>query len=490
MITVDAMDSPELSFDPAALDALTQTGTAGAALAYCEGFPDTAAARLCAAMLLEAEGDLAVAVAESARAFDLDPGDADICRHHGRLLLRSGDFSRAAEVLAACLDHAPHDFDALIGLSSLDYQRGAFGEARSLLERCITAHPLRPCAPEPGKPRLLRVLGYESAAFHVIQYPDGSYASAIHGGHFSPDHLLDFAGWNCDILNILGPNTRQLALPEGTDIVLNTISDPDRERAALLELALLLDRTPALPVINDPRQVLQTTREMNAARLGAIPDVTMARTERLAWRSGDPQEALREVAGFGFRLPVILRKTGSQTGDDTVLARSEQQVLEYFAAADGGAHYAIQFHDVSRPDGLYHKARVFFIDGHMYPVANLHHDGWSVHSGDRYSVMTAQEWTQKAEQAFIADPEAAIGARACRALERISELVRLDYFGIDFTLRPDGGIFVFEANASMRHNFDHAAAFPYTRPNLERISAAFDGMVRARIAAGQGTDPG
>ena len=69
------------------------------------------------------------------------------------------------------------------------------------------------------------------------------------------------------------------------------------------------------------------------------------------------------------------------------------------------------------------------------------------------------------------------------ALHRISEVTSLDFFGIDFCVLPDDRLLVFEANAAMRHNFDHVAAFPYTKPHLDRISTAFTNMVLRRIAA-------
>jgi len=53
--------------------------------------------------------------------------------------------------------------------------------------------------------------------------------------------------------------------------------------------------------------------------------------------------------------------------------------------------------------------------------------------------------------------------------------------GIDYTMDKQGRVVVFEANSAMRHNFDHAEAFPYTRPHLERVSDGFQAMVDQRI---------
>ena len=48
----------------------------------------------------------------------------------------------------------------------------------------------------------------------------------------------------------------------------------------------------------------------------------------------------------------------------------------------------------------------------------------------------------------------------------------------------DGGMFIFELNPAMRHNYDHAGNFPYTRPHLDRISAAFNEMVQRKLGEG------
>lgn len=82
-----------------------------------------------------------------------------------------------------------------------------------------------------------------------------------------------------------------------------------------------------------------------------------------------------------------------------------------------------------------------------------------------------------------------IGDKAQRALGKVGRCLDLDFAGADFTVTPEGELFVFEANAAMRHNFDHADAFPYTRPHLERVSAAFDAMVHGKIAQGRETVP-
>ncbi|OZH55902.1 hypothetical protein AFK68_01615 [Hydrocoleum sp. CS-953] len=92
--------------------------------------------------------------------------------------------------------------------------------------------------------------------------------------------------------------------------------------------------------------------------------------------------------------------------------------------------------------------------------------------------MNKFEWMQAAEKSFLGDPYSYFGAENFNKLYQIRDLVGLDFFGIDLTILPDGTLFIFELNAAMRHNFDHAKNFPYTEPHLKRISHAFNAMVQ------------
>ena len=110
---------------------------------------------------------------------------------------------------------------------------------------------------------------------------------------------------------------------------------------------------------------------------------------------------------------------------------------------------------------------MFFIDGNFYPVANLFNDSWNVHSGDHYSVMDKTQWMQDEERSFLNDPVSYLGTENFDKLYKIRDLVGLDFFGIDLTMLPDGTLFIFELNAAMRHDFDHAKNFPYTETPLK-----------------------
>ena len=113
----------------------------------------------------------------------------------------------------------------------------------------------------------------------------------------------------------------------------------------------------------------------------------------------------------------------------------------------------------------------------MYPVVDLKSDHWNLHSADRYRIMIDDPQLQKEELRFLENPPAVLGERNIERLSRISEVIGLDFLGIDFTPLPDGRLLVFEANPAMRHNYEHLEGFPYRKPFLDQISNAFQKML-------------
>ncbi len=197
--------------------------------------------------------------------------------------------------------------------------------------------------------------------------------------------------------------------------------------------------------------------------------------------SGDTENDVALIEAFDIPYPLILRRAGTQTGITMQLIKSAQEAAAYCADMQPDTRLnVIEYIDIRDAEGYYRKTRAFFIDGAFFPVANLVNDNWQIHSGDRYRVMSDHAAAQEREREYLNDPKAYLGDRTFAALHAIRDDFDLDFFGVDFCQMPDGTCLVFEANAAMRHNFDHAANFPYTRPYLEDISRAFMRMTRRK----------
>ncbi len=395
--------------------------------------------------------------------------------------LGAGRFDEARALYGRIHAARPGAYEPGLAYAALLRDDGRVAEAerveRAVLERNAFGWS---GARKPNRPTVLWTRGFATCRYGVVLGGDDAYTTVLRDGHFSLTHLFDDREQNVAVASVFEDNIERAEAPE-IDLVLNAIADPDREAASLRSLTRFLAARPGTPVINPPQKVLGTTRDRIALRLGAIPGVRVARTERV--RFEDPRvEARRDLlAGLGFAPPLILRRTGTQTGQSAKALFDERALFAALETAKPDTeHYVAEFLDVRRKDGLYPKSRVFFVDGRLHPVANLVHDDWSVHSGDRYAVMAEAPWAQEAERAYLADFAGAVGAETVNRLHAIAREIDLDFFGIDFTVK-DGALIVFEANAAMRHNFDHADAFPYTRPSLEAVTASFRRMVAARI---------
>ncbi|MCU0570227.1 MAG: TauD/TfdA family dioxygenase [Oculatellaceae cyanobacterium Prado106] len=409
--------------------------------------------------------------------------DVEVLNRCGHFLLRRGWFEEAIALFQRAIALEPNHYDNGLALSSLAHKLGNRQEAQERLEHVIRCHPhILEDSYEPHKPTILRLRGFEGAAYGIVTQPDGTYEKILRGGHFSTDHLLNKSAYNIRLLNLYQNNVDELETLPAFDLILNTIACPDSKPASLRSAARFVDRHPHIPCINSPQQVLETTRERNSIRLNRLSGVRFPHTQQLWWDGVSPDQVVKQVMDGGFTFPVIVREVGSQTGQSVVLLGDSAALRRHFEnSSPNQSYYVIQFHNCCLQPDVFHKMRLFCIDGVFYPVANVFHDSWNIHSGDRYSIMIHHSWMQDEEKAYLSDPVRYLGRQTFDHLSAIRDLVQLDFFGLDFTLLQDGTLLIFELNAAMRHNFDHAGNFPYTRPYLEKISHAFHQMVRDQI---------
>jgi tetratricopeptide (TPR) repeat protein len=410
--------------------------------------------------------------------------EVSVFNAYGSFLLRRGQFTEAIDLFRKSVAVDPNDYDSGLSLSSLAHHAGDEREAEGRLLQVLRCHPHHLEGDfEPQKPTLLRLRGFEGSAYGIVQYLDGSYGRILRGGHFSTDHLLNHETYNIRVLNLFKDNLEQNEPLPPFDLFLNTIACPDSKQESLQTATQLLRHYPNVPIINHPKLVLETTRERNSIRLNTIEGVKFPKTNQFWWDGVALESLVTDIVDAGFEFPMIVREVGTQTGETVALIEDRVWLRRHFEMSPPHrSYYMIQFEDCSISSSVFHKMRIFFIDGVLYPVANVFHDAWNIHSGDRYSVMDQQEWMQEEEKRFLSDPCSYLGSDNIEKLYAVRDLIQLDFFGIDFTILQTGVLFIFELNAAMRHNYDHAGNFPYTKSYLEKISNAFDRMVRSRLS--------
>ncbi len=446
--------------------------------------PDDARSRLNLALALTQAGRLEAARRQALATRRLAQADWPDLRSLGRLLFKLGLFDVAYDTLVEGLRQTIKDAAALRVLSALLLMRGKRTAAERALRAAARNEPIVPPARfDRRKPTLLRIRSFDNARYAVARdTTNGTYSCRLRGGHFSIKNFVDKSTVNLYLASVMGDNLDRVAKVPDFDLAINTVSCADLHATSLRKLDRFLADSDPGQVINPPSRVLRTTRAENARRLGAIEGLIFPRTELCA-NEGPPDVIADQLLQRGFVFPLILRLPGTQTGESVVKVEGRRGLTAYLeACGQGQPVYAIDYIDCSGKAGYFHKTRAFFIDQRLYPVANLSSDHWQIHSGDRYRVMDRESALREREERYLADPRGYLGDAVFDGLHAVRDVLKLDFFGIDFTVDRGGRLVVFEANAAMRHNYDHARAFPYTRPHLDRISQAFKEMIETRCA--------
>ncbi|MDI1300303.1 MAG: hypothetical protein PSX71_00140 [bacterium] len=259
------------------------------------------------------------------------------------------------------------------------------------------------------------------------------------------------------------------------DLIFNCITDADSSPRAL-KLAMQLIRQHQVPVINRPVHVLKTRRDDVAATLAGIPGLIAPATVRL--KPSSHREILDALEQGPVGYPAILRHVGTHGGSTMLLLRSpdDAPLLEQIAC-DGSEYYLISFVDFRDPDGLYRKTRLVFVGNQVFARHQLASSHWNVHASAR-DEMAQRPDLVLAEEQFLQGFSSDVFPLLADRLQAIRERLKLDYFSIDCSLRPNGDFLLFEANASgnalRQSDLDR---FPFLRKPVQQLRAAVTRML-------------
>jgi hypothetical protein len=177
----------------------------------------------------------------------------------------------------------------------------------------------------------------------------------------------------------------------------------------------------------------------------------------------------------------LVRSPGFHTGDHFVKVDRAADLREAVNGLPGDDLLVIEYLHVADTRGNFRKYRAIIVDGKLYPLHLAISRWWKVHyfSAD----MTEQAANRGEDAAYLADMAGVLGPRVMAALERVREMLALDYGGIDFTVTAAGELIVFEANASMVvPSPGRDAIWDYRRGPVAAIRAAVREMIVRRAA--------
>jgi glutathione synthase/RimK-type ligase-like ATP-grasp enzyme len=416
----------------------------------------------------------------------------------GTLLAQMGAIEAACRVYAEAILHHPDNPMARVNLANLLLRASRYEEARAHYERALQADPDHAEAHQ-GLGAVLADLGDRTGAReHFRRGFRGHAVSTLpYRGDKPPVPLLQLvsSGGGNIPSGLFLDSTRFLTTVVVADhydpatplpphrLIFNAIGDADLCEPAL-EAAMRIAACAEVPVINDPGAVMKTSRTGNATRLAAVPGARTARTVAVARASLAAPGGVDALAAHGLSFPLLLRSPGYHTGRNFILVERAADLREAAAGLPGEKLLAIEYLDARGSDGKARKFRVMMIDGRLYPLHLAISRRWKVHY---FTSDMAEQPDHRAEEArFLEDMPSVLGNKAMAALESIRAALGLDYAGIDFGLSPDGGVLLFEANATMviaKPNND--AHWAYRHGAIDRVLEAVVTMILRKADDGR-----
>jgi hypothetical protein len=423
------------------------------------------------------------------------PGDFGVLNDFGTLVLKAGYRSAAHSLFGEAVRHHPNNPMGRVNLANLLLLIGEHADARVHFEAALRIDPDHIHAHR-GMGNLLAEIGDEAGARRHRDkgFKNDFLTTLPYRGKRAPIRvllLISAAGGNTPTASLLDDDVFQttvvateyydgkIPLPPH-DLVFNSIGDADICAEGLQAACAILART-TRPVINHPLAVLKTGRVANVARLRGMPDVIVPRMVTLPRRALAGANAAGIVARNGFCFPVLARAPGFHTGHHFVRAETAQELASAMQKFPGDDVWLIEPLDARDADGFYRKFRVMIVDRQIYPLHLAISRNWKVHY---FTADMAGSVDNRAKEApFLQDMASVIGCRGVAALQRIAEMLQLDYAGIDLAVNGAGDMLFFEANATMvMVPVSAEEKWSYRRPAFDAVFAAVRTMLMERTA--------
>lgn len=458
-----------------------------------ESEPDSIKLRLQEAQLLVDVGRLEEAKVAYAKILQEAAGQDIVMDHMAERLQAKGFHADALKIYADIVERYPAYFNGHLHYADLLHEEGELAQARTHYELALQLEPDHKKANQ-GMASVLKDLGEETLAYEhrVKAFKGQPIIQQTYHGTGKPVQLLLLKspdGGNFPAYDFLDDQLFQAAelMVEFFDpamplpphqLVVNIVGEADRSEQSLKDALKVLARTQA-PVINHPDIILNTGRVENARRLRTIPGVVAPEIFVLPKTVLPSADISKMILNEGFHFPLLLRSLGFHTGKFFIQVESMEELLARLPELPGNKTAVIQYVDVRSADGKARKYRVMMVDGKLYPLHLAVSDLWKVHyfSGD----MAESPEHRAEDRAFLENMQEVLGPQVMAVLEKIQEMLKLDYGGIDFSLGPDREVIVFEANATMRvipPSDDEKWA--YRKAPVQRVIDAFRQMLIRR----------
>ena len=266
------------------------------------------------------------------------------------------------------------------------------------------------------------------------------------------------------------------------DVAIVAIGESEAAGPVLSSLRSMLDRWPR-PVLNNRTDVIiGLTRDGVARTFAGSSTILAPLTVRVGRadveRLANGATALNpDVAAMTF--PLIVRPVGTHAGEGLLRIDSPAEFKPYLEASRSVEFYIAPFIDSAGPDGQFRKYRVAVIDKKPFISHLAISSNWMVHYLSAGMAESAQKRAE--EEAAMLSFDEGFAQRHAAAFAEMQAAFDLDYYAIDCAETHDGKLLLFEADVAMIvHAMDDEETFPYKRPQMLKLFAAFQDMLARR----------
>lgn len=290
-------------------------------------------------------------------------------------------------------------------------------------------------------------------------------------GDFMANTPIDFLLAGSDavlIQHFVDADTESLEGLPPHDVIFMAVGEGPENAGVLANLSRLLQDYPGRVLNNAPGLIARLSRDRVSAMLADMPGVLCPSTRRVS------RVMLSAAVRTGRFLdyPAVLRPVGSHAGRGLVQVGDAEELAAFLAVSPEEEFFCAPFVDYRGADGLFAKARVVLIQGEPFASHMACSAHWMVHYLN--AEMETNPARREIEAGWMAGFDAGFARRHGPALRAISQRLGLDYFGLDCAEMVDGRLLVFELDVAMIvHDMDSAALFPYKKPAMKKLFAAF-----------------
>lgn len=287
------------------------------------------------------------------------------------------------------------------------------------------------------------------------------------------DFLLDDPGIQVEYLYVLAGEAVPDPLPDH-DVCIIGVAYSTANEPVLEALASAASRW-SRPVVNQPGNVLRTSRHGLAEALAGAEGITIPTVVRVT-------RPVSDTLPDGLRYPVLIRPIDTHAGNALQKLERREDLEAYSAESDADTYYITQFYDYRGPDGLFRKLRIVLVDGVPFLCHMAIRDHWMIHYLN--AGMNEDPGKRDAEAEAMATFDQVFAPRHRTAFAEIHRRTGLDYLILDCAEDREGRLLIFEADTGMViHDMDPVELYPYKRPQMRKVFAAFQRAVQTRVGS-------